>query len=559
MMAVCSLTLARRVEEEIYGGPTSHREKKALGAYYTPPHVASFLVWWAVRGAQDRVLEPSFGGGVFLSAAAHRLADLGGDSRQITGIDSDSEAFTTAQRAFGPRLDLRRADFFSVQAGTLGLYDAVVGNPPFIRYQRFNGELRDRAQQRAAEQGVRLNGLASAWAPFLTHATSFLKTGGRLAMVAPAELCHAAYARPVFRLLCQRFQRVRVLTFLRRLFPHLNEDAVLVLGDGYGHAGDDLRLIPIVDPDVLESTMRNELPDFTGPVVRQDDSVRLVTHLLPQPARELYEQLARNESVVRFGRLATIGIGYVTGNNKFFHLSAADVRRWNIPHTVLRPAVCRAAWLSGLRFQRSNWRALETQGLPAYLLDLHGQSRLSNGVLRYIRSGENLGIDRAYKCRVRAPWYAVPGVSSPDLLLSYMADRRPALVLNQVGAVAPNTFLHVRLRDRRLGLREAVAAGWWTSLSAISAEIEGHSLGGGLLKLEPGEAANVLLPLPSSSKTDIPEMFEDLDALVRSGRRSQALDLADRVILRKGLGLTVRECGLLRDGFHTLVNRRRQR
>jgi hypothetical protein len=104
-----------------------------------------------------------------------------------------------------------------------------------------------------------------------------------------------------------------------------------------------------------------------------------------------------------------------------------------------------------------------------------------------------------------------------------------------------------------------VAAGWWTSLSAISAEIEGHSLGGGLLKLEPGEAANVLLPLPSSNKTDIPEMFEDLDALVRSGRRSQALDLADRVILRKGLGLTVRECGLLRDGFQTLVNRRRQR
>jgi hypothetical protein len=40
-----------------------------------------------------------------------------------------------------------------------------------------------------------------------------------------------------------------------------------------------------------------------------------------------------------------------------------------------------------------------------------------------------------------------------------------------------------------------VQKAWQTPLCQLSCEIEGHPLGGGMLKLEPGEAANVCLPL----------------------------------------------------------------
>ena len=43
--------------------------RKNLGAYYTNRPVADFLVSWAVRSSKDRVLDPSFGDGVFIISA----------------------------------------------------------------------------------------------------------------------------------------------------------------------------------------------------------------------------------------------------------------------------------------------------------------------------------------------------------------------------------------------------------------------------------------------------------------------------------------------------------
>jgi adenine-specific DNA-methyltransferase len=40
---------------------------KALGAFYTDSQIADFLVWWAIRSSRDTVMDPSFGGGGFLT------------------------------------------------------------------------------------------------------------------------------------------------------------------------------------------------------------------------------------------------------------------------------------------------------------------------------------------------------------------------------------------------------------------------------------------------------------------------------------------------------------
>src|SRR3954466_4942721 len=44
----------------------SHADAKAFGAFYTDAQIAEFLAWWAIRERGDTVLDPSFGGGVFL-------------------------------------------------------------------------------------------------------------------------------------------------------------------------------------------------------------------------------------------------------------------------------------------------------------------------------------------------------------------------------------------------------------------------------------------------------------------------------------------------------------
>ena len=128
--------------------------------------------------------------------------------------------------------NLLASDFFATNTDRMRSVDAIVGNPPFIRYQRFSGEMRRRALARAAEQGLKLSGLSSSWLPFLVHSIRFVRPGGRIAMVIPFEIGHASYAVPVLRHLDRMFESVTFLTFRKKLFPDLSQDTILLLAEG---------------------------------------------------------------------------------------------------------------------------------------------------------------------------------------------------------------------------------------------------------------------------------------------------------------------------------------
>jgi hypothetical protein len=127
------------------------------------------------------------------------------------------------------------------------------------------------------------------------------------------------------------------------------------------------------------------------------------------------------------------------------------------------------------------------------LLNLRGVEPLPKSVREYLNTDAGrLARDR-YKCRNRSPWYAVPDVKVPDAFLSYMSGTSPTLVANKARCVCTNSVHAVRL-NRGYNIEE-IQTCWESLLCQLSCEIEGHPLGGGVLKLEPGEAANVRLPL----------------------------------------------------------------
>ncbi len=73
-------------------------------------------------------------------------------------------------RAAGVDADVAVGDFFTFDP--TGSYDAVTGNPPYVRYQDFSGEHHVRSRQVALRAGVPLTGLASSWAAFTVHGLS---------------------------------------------------------------------------------------------------------------------------------------------------------------------------------------------------------------------------------------------------------------------------------------------------------------------------------------------------------------------------------------------------
>jgi hypothetical protein len=138
------------------------------------------------------------------------------------------------------------------------------------------------------------------------------------------------------------------------------------------------------------------------------------------------------------------------------------------------------------------WRCMDA---PFLLLRIPRAATLPAPVQRYLNTDAGKAARQAYKCRTRHPWYSVPDVQIPDFFLTYMSGRQPYLVYNDAGCTCTNSVHRVRVRDRR-AIRQLEDV-WGTPFVKLSCEIEGHPLGGGMLKLEPGEATRIVLPSPT--------------------------------------------------------------
>jgi len=373
------------------------------------------------------------------------------------------------------------------------------------------------------------------------------------------EIAHAKYALPVLDHVRRSFGNALFLTFRQKLFPSLNEDALLLLASDRGDGPCEFQI-----RDLASAASLNLVKQFHIHGARRVDSAsiasgheRLIEFLIPNRARLLYRDFIRSGRGKRLGEFADIGIGYVTGANDFFHLDPSEARHWKLPKSLLKPIVRRGRALQCLRFDSSDWKSASERGDAGFLLHLDGAQSLPSSVDNYLQHGIAEGVPEAYKCRMRTPWFAVPNVYRPDAFLTYMSGESPRFVVNDAGVYAPNTLHVVRLRRLFTWSATALAVLWQTSLSQLSVEIEGHALGGGMLKLEPTEAKNVLIPFDADMcHIALAEFADELEKLYRSGNGRLCQQRADQVILQGMLGLTQSDCAILQDAIGKLRNRR---
>lgn len=524
---------------------TSHR--KDFGAYYTPPAMAQALVDWAVRSPTDTVLDPSFGGLAFLTAAHNRLRELGCSqpARHLYGTDLDEAAFAGAADVAALGATLVHRDFLRIAADgrLLPRTTTVVGNPPYVRYQSWK-EARERGRVIAANHGVRLTKLASSWAPLLLHAADFVAPRGRLAQVLPAELIHAQYSEGVLDTICAGFSRVVVAMFDEHVFPGAQEEVVLLLAEGRGGRTDGVEVLSF--RNVAELT----IPSVASQTRHVDTEHKLLAGLLEPTAIAVYDRLRTGDQTRLLGELASVDIGAVTGSNEFFIRPADELAARGIPDGVLHPAIAKAKEVPGAQ--------LRTDEVSRRMLVVEAKSYAhTRAMSELIAEGEEAGFHERYKCRIRTPWYAIPATQvtrPPHLFLTYMSSDVPRLVANQAGALSTNTVHAVRLLNGTDP--EALAASFYNSLTLLSTELVGRSYGGGVLKLEPTEAERIVMPRPSKAHR---RLLPEADRLLRARRYDELRDTVDEAILVRDLGLTAQDVARLRRAVDRLRGRRRAR
>ena len=543
--------------------------RKARGAFFTPPELCAYVAQWAVSSATDRVLEPSCGEAAFLLAAGERLRKLGVDAgaQQLTGVELHALSGIAAQRMVrdaGYDLSLLVSDFFSVPAHRS--YDAVIGNPPYVRYQDFSGAARARGRAAALAAGVGVTGLASSWAAFTVHAAEFLRPGGRLGLVLPAELLTVNYAAQVRQYLMAKFGRVRLVLFTERVFPGVSEEVVLLLAeDALAEGGtDNCELHQFENVDQLGKALGTGQGPLSVAWRPVDRLSKWTPGLLSREGLAAYTRL---QELPDFSTLHTWGdttLGMVTGNNSYFALSPERVRELGLTREDLRPlSPPGSRHLRGLKITEAALAELGRGGARTWLFYPAVQRELSAAARAYIEAGEAEGVDAAYKCRKRKPWWRVPLVAPAHLLLTYMNADTPRLTSNDAGVLHLNSVHGIYLRQglKTLGT-ELLPLGALNSMTLLGAETVGRSYGGGMLKLEPSEADLLPIPAPAMLKSARPALLAlrpQLAGALRNGKVVDAARLVDKVLLVGELGMRRGEVRALEEAHAAMTARRAAR
>ncbi len=346
------------------------------------------------------------------------------------------------------------------------------------------------------------------------------------------------------------------MTFRDRVFPEVEVDAVVLF------AGQGIMERPLL-PDwgnrigLLDVHQRSAL----SPAAERRSSGRWTSFLADSDTVKFLGELRQHPAVRKFGEVATVGVGVVTGADRFFLLSSAQVAAHRIPQSHRVPAITTLKDIQGIEIRRKDWLDLNRRGKPTWLFSCNTPiERLSRRwVVEYITNGELEGHHLSFKCRTRRLWHQLSIPAPSDGFLTYMIGTAPRLVLNTACVQSTNLAHRVSFHPTVPSPR-ALASSFLSTVTQISAEIEGRSYGGGVLKLEPSDARELAVVLPEGPVAhDLDNAFPAIDSLIRDGRIDRAGEIVDEIVLTSHLGLSMQAVSQLRRELDRLRSRRQSR
>lgn len=531
--------------------------QKLRGGYYTPPDLAVYIARWALGAQPSNILEPSCGDGVFIQA----IADLGDTGKlAITGFELQTQEAAKACKRGQSQVNLtttiHNEDFLrwailQIYRGEK-LFDAVVGNPPFIRYQYLPEDAQQKAEQIFKVLGLPFTKHTNAWVPFVLASIALLKPGGRLGMILPSEIVHVMHAQSLRTFLGISCSRLLIIDPEEIWFDGTLQGAVILFAEKKRHHDDHSDGLGIVkvkgreflqhDPEALfEKTPRINGKTVVGKWTRA---------LLTQHERQLLDALCYRPDVHLFDDIAQVDVGIVTGANKFFLVDDETVTRYQLQHFA-HPMFGRSEHCPGIIYDERQHQANAEKGKPTNFLWF--KERILNPprlVREYIQWGEEQELHNRYKCRIRTPWYRVPSVYSTKIGMLKRSHDAPRLIHNRLDAFTTDTAY--RIGSTKFSAETLIYC-FLNSLTALSAELEGRHYGGGVLELVPSEIEKLMLPIPEGLRPDL----ATLDALVRTSNIADVLEQQNQVVLG-ALGLSAAQQADLLMAWMRLKNRRQR-
>jgi len=227
----------------------------------------------------------------------------------------------------------------------------------------------------------------------------------------------------------------------------------------------------------------------------------------------------------RVGDLFDVRLGGVTGDAQYFLLTDLQRCEFRLPERTCTPVLSKASQLTAALVTKSIWLNLRKSGGRCWLFSPRPEHLQLKSVKRYLALPANKGgCERTgFKVSIRDPWYEVPLPDKIDGFLSGMTKRAPWIAWRGMRGLSATNTLYVITCKERLSRPERCA--WSISLLTSPARKVAKHLGrhyaDGLVKYEPCDLKNILLPRPISTRNS-EENYRKVVALLLRGEEKQA-------------------------------------
>lgn len=533
-------------------------DTKLRGGYYTDEDIATFLLKWGLSGEGDRLLEPGCGNGNFLAALKRVNSD---DLSRVEAYEIDgSEASVARERASslnGVQTIVHVDDYIKRSALNLQSprrFDAVVGNPPFVRYQYLDDDTQKYAKSIFEYYDLDFTRHTNLWVPFVVSALGQLKEGGRFGMVLPSELLHVRHAGSLRDHLIEQCARLLIVDPKAIWFEETLQGAILLLAEKKrpDEASKGVSIVKTEDKEFVQNTPTSYFDDsnfVNGDHLDQN----WMRALLTADERSALLSAQERREVHRFNEIAEVSVGIVTGANNFFLVPDETVDEYNLEDWS-HPMFGRSKHVPGIIYDKKVHKNNKEKGYPSNLVwfkNVDKKENLPEGPRDYIKKGEKKELNDRYKCRIRDPWFEVPSIYSTKIGMLKRCHHFPRLIYNKMEAFTTDTAYRITSDSFP---PQSLAFTFVNSLTALSAEIEGRHYGGGVLELVPSEIQRLLIPKPVGEEKDVYQ----LDDMVREDKKGAPLLKAQDEKILGGIGLSEEKIDALHSGWRRLWNRRQR-
>ncbi|NQZ54835.1 MAG: N-6 DNA methylase [Piscirickettsiaceae bacterium] len=532
--------------------------QKLRGGYYTPQNLADYTAKWALKHNPKSILEPSCGDGVFIQSIINNQYDTTCNVSGFELFDTEARKSRALCKSIGLlNAEIIEGDFLDWANKQLidkkEKFDAVLGNPPFIRYQFLEKEFQINTEQVFKTLGLKFTKHTNAWVPFILSSIALLKPGGRLGMVIPSEIIHVLHAQSLRTFLGLHCRKIVLIDPQELWFEGTLQGAVIIFAEKKAHFEDETEGVGIRHVKGFDflNTDPNQIFDETKAINGETVVGKWTKALLEDSQLKLIERICSKKTVHYFSDIATVDVGMVTGANKFFLVNNETVEKHKLEDYVT-PMFGRSEHCKGVIYDEKQHTTNQELGHPTNFVYLEDElDNYSIEIQKYILSGQEDELHTRYKCRIRKPWYKVPSVYATKIGMLKRSHDGPRLIFNELNALTTDTAYRI---TSSVVEAEKLVYCFINPLTAIFAELQGRYYGGGVLELVPSEIEKLIIPIPNNIDVDLNE----LDELIRTRPMEEVLLINGYKVLG-AIGVSKEDTRSLLQIWLYLKNRRQRK